>query len=47
MEKRDRTDSDELYFECKFRVTSIFLVKVLGAIGGASGAIYLAAQLFK
>ena len=45
--KKGRTNPDELYFECKLRVTSIFLVKVLGAIGSASGTIYLAAQLLK
>ena len=45
--EKERTSPDELYFECKLRVTSIFLVKVLGAIGGASGAIYLAAQLLR
>ena len=45
--EKERTSPDELYFECKLRVTSIFLVKVLGAIGGVSGAIYLAAQLLK
>ena len=45
--EKERTNPDELYFECKLRVTSIFFVKVLGAIGGASGAIYFAAQLLR
>ena len=43
--KKGRTDPDELYFQLKLRVTSTFLVKMLGAFGGAGGIIYLCSQL--